>query len=30
MNNMKKIGEYVQKNKDYNPKNHSIVKKDNV
>ncbi len=30
MNNMIKIGEYIQRNKDLTQKNHSIVKKDNV
>lgn len=30
MNNIIKIGEFTQKNKDFTQKNHSIVKKDNV
>ena len=30
MNNMIKIGEYIQRNKDLTQKNHRIVKKDNV
>ena len=30
MNNMIKIGEYIQRNKDLTEKNNSIVKKDNV
>lgn len=30
MNNMIKIGEFTQRNKDLTQKNHSIVKKDNV